>query len=90
MDGNAGVAIASVWESTPLMASRRMDDALLEAVYERGILGGVKADAHELTDEEMAVLLRAAAEDEREGHLVRCASESELREFFAGFSRDDG
>lgn len=35
MDGNAGAALASVRESTPLMASRRMDDALLEAVYER-------------------------------------------------------
>jgi hypothetical protein len=37
---------------------------------------------HDLTDEEMARRVDAARDDERDGRLVRCRDEVELREFF--------
>lgn len=55
-----------------------------------GILDQVRTDAGELTQEEMIALLRAAQDDEREGRLVRCTSEAEMREFFAGLRTGRG
>jgi hypothetical protein len=46
--------------------------------------------AQDLTDEELMLLLRQAVEDEREGRLVRCNTESQLRAFFGDLRRQDG
>ena len=42
-----------------------------------------RIDTDELTDDEIMVRLQEAARDEREGHLVRCDTEEELRGVFA-------
>ena len=45
-------------------------------------------EAWELTEEQMRALLEAAAADEREGRIVHCATEQELREFLQGLRQD--
>jgi len=42
---------------------------------------GIETD--ELTDDEVMLRLREAARDEREGRLMRCETEEELRAAFA-------
>ncbi len=42
-----------------------------------------RIEADELTDDEIMVRLQEAARDEREGRLVRCDTEEELRAAFA-------
>ena len=42
-----------------------------------------RTETDELTDDEIMVRLREAARDEREGRLVRCDTEEELRAAFA-------
>ena len=42
-----------------------------------------RIETDELTDDEIMVRLQEAARDEREGRLVRCDTEEELRAAFA-------
>ena len=42
-----------------------------------------RIETDELTDDEVMVRLQEAARDEREGRLVRCDTEEELRAAFA-------
>jgi hypothetical protein len=42
-----------------------------------------EVDVEVLTDEERVRLLEAAAEDEREGRLVRCSTPEEVRDLMA-------
>ena len=39
--------------------------------------------ASDLSDEQVATMLRQAKEDEEEGRLVHCGTEAELKEFLA-------
>lgn len=49
-----------------------------------GTIGSMtrQATVPSLTDEQMARRLEEAQQDERDGRLVRCHDEAELREFF--------
>jgi len=55
------------------------------ATGERSSVGPVarSIETDELTDDEVMVRLQEAARDEREGRLVRCETEEDLRTVFA-------
>ncbi len=49
-----------------------------------------KAAVGDLSDEDMARLLMAAAADERLGHIVCCGTEQEVRDLMAQLQHHDG
>jgi len=49
-----------------------------------------KTAVGDLSDEDMARLLMAAAADEHLGHIVRCGTEQEVRDLMARLQHRDG